>query len=568
MKKILSLIMAVAMLLSVAFVAPVFAEEETELPETATNIIWNDTEDLELSEDTLYKGYLAAEPTSLDPQRASDNYAITTMNNLYEPLVLVHNDAEGNNEFLGGGAAYWDINEEGTVYTFHLRENQWWDGQAVTAEDYAYAIRRAANPETGAPYSYLLEPIKNAVDVVEGKMDVEELGVKVIDDLTLEITLEAPAATFLQLMSNTVTLPVRKDWIEEHGESYGSEAELVMGNGPMKIKEWTHNSKITMEATDTYWNIENVFFTGADISIITDTQTAMTAFEAGEIYSVSTNLAEWREVFEAKEDVEHKQYGAPNTFFMMFNTEDPEGIFTDARVRLAFSAAIDREEINEVMWNGNNLAAMGWVAPGISVGGINYREIAPNFVEKIREDYPEPKELLDEALTDMGKEDLIDNLEVSIILGNTDQWFKDMGDYYQQVFLEILGVNVKVEQLDWPIFSDRVQKGDYQVGYMAWGSELSEPNALLKIHADGSPQVGTSWNNDEYNKLINKAQVETDEETRYELYLEAETILMTEAPVAPVVHPLVNAYFYKFYQGQDWNNFTNMGYRQGYYLAH
>lgn len=565
MRKFLSLAMAVTMLLSVAFVLPVSAEEAEKVED---KIVWNDLEGKDLAEDRVAKGFLSSEPTTLDPQRASDNVAISTMYNLYEPLVLIHDGPEGGTEFLGGGAASWDISEDGSVYTFHLRDNKWWDGQEVTAEDYAYALRRAVDPTTGCPYSYMLEPILNAKAITEGKKDVEELGIKVIDEKTLEITLEGANPTFMELMGNSVTLPVRKDWIEEHGEAYGSEAEYVMGNGPMKITEWTHNSKMVMEASENYWNIENVFFTGLEWPIITDTNTIMTAFEAGEVDQTSTNLAEWREKFESKDNVIHKQKGYPSTFFMMFNTQDPDGIFSDARVRLAFSAAIDRDEINEVMWNGNNMPAMGWVAPGISVGSINYRDTAPNFVEKIQEEYPEPKTLLDEALTDMGKEDLIDNLEVSLILGNTDQWFKDMGDYYQQVFAEKLGVKVKVEQLEWPIFSDRVEQSDYQIGYMAWGSELSEPIALLQIHANGSPQVGTGWNNDEYNKLIEEAQVEMDEQKRFDLYVAAETILMEEAPVAPVVHPLGNIYLYDYNQGGDWNDFGNMGVRQGYYLAH
>ncbi len=564
MRKTLSLLLVITMLFSIGLVVtPVLAEETED-----ASVIWNDAEGQELAEDATFKGYLTAEPTSLDPAKASDNYAITVMTNIYEPLVLLHDGPEGGTEYLGGGAKNWEVSEDGLEYTFYLRENKWWDGEPVTAEQYAYSLRRAVNPETGCPYSYLLEPIVNAAEITAGEADVDSLGVEVVDDLTLKITLNAPTATFLELMGNSVTLPVRQEIVEELGEKYGSEADLVMGNGPFQITEWTHNSKISYEKSENYWNAENVYFEKADIAIISDTQTAMTAFEAGEIYSTSTNLAEWRQVFEDKEDVLHIQRGLPSTFFMMFNTADENGIFTDARIRLAFSAAINREEINEVMWSGNNLAAQGWVAPGINVGAKVYREEAPNFVDEIRAEYPEPKLLLDEALTDLGMEDKIDNLEVSLILGGTDQWFKDLGEYYQQVFKQDLGVDLKIEQLDWPIFSDRVSNKDYQIGYMAWGSELSEPNALLKIHADGSPQVGTSWNNDEYNELIKQAQGEADDEKRFELYLAAETILMNEAPVAPVVHPMRNFYRYDFYQNVDMNSFGNMGLRQGYLLAH
>ena len=558
------------MILSVAILTlPVSAEEAEENKD-----VWNDYGDYTLREDRTYRGFLNSEPTSLDPGRASDNYSITILFNIGEPLVLLHNDKDGNAEFLAGGAT-WEISEDGTVYTFHLRDNKWWDGEPVTAEQYAYGILRTLNPETGSPYSYLLEPILNAAKYLEQgaseeeipedeKVKEEDLGVKVIDEKTLEITLEAPTATFLEVCGNPIMHALREDYIEKYAEQYGTDADKVMGNGPFKVSEWTHNNKIVLEKADTYWNAENVFYDKIEDSIMSETNTIMNAFDVGEIYSAGVSSAEWKERFAARDDIEYKEIGQPGTFFMMFNTNDPDEIFTNAKVRRAFSACLDREEINDVIWYGNFLPAMGWVAPAINVGSINYRETAPNFVEKLREDVEDPKALLDEGLTELGKEDLIDNLEVTITLGGTDQWFKDFGEYFQQVMMEELNVNLRVDQQEWTVFSSRKDQGDYQIGYMAWGSELSEPNALLLIHVDGSGQVGTQWNNEEYNELIRKAQIEQDEEKRFEIYQAAEEILMEEAPVAPVVHPVANQYYYSFVKNQDWHVFSNMGSRQGF----
>ena len=617
MKKYFALFLALTLLLTLgALNLAVKAEAETEAPveeaaaeetpaeetkeETVTEdfVEWNPTTDGEPDENQVYDTFLNSEPTSLDPARASDNYALSIMANIYEPLVLIHGDKDGNPVFTGG-AATWDVSEDGLVYTFHLRDNQWWDGQPVTAQDYEYALKRAIDPATGAPYVYLLSDILNAIQEEEAPaeeiaeeedeaateseneeetpaaeteesktenvapaFDMDKVGVKALDDKTLEITLGAPSATFLQVMAQPVSCAVRKDWIEKEGEAYGSDPDKIMGNGPFKVNEWQHNTKIVLEKADTYWNAANVLYQKVNLPILQDENTLMTAFMNKEIFSVGTTKPEWKEKFAEKEDVINVNKDDIATFFMMFNTKDE--LFKNVKVRRAFSAALDREDFNETIWFGNNKAATGWVPLTIYVGDNNYREAAGNFIDKLQQEVPDPKALLAEGLSELGMDDKIDNLEVSIILGSTDTWFRTFGEYLQSIFKEVLNVDLKIEQLDWTVFSDRVDKSDYQIGYMAWGSELVEPNAMLLIHADGSPQVGTYWDNEEYNKTVKAAASEVDPAKRLELYIKAESILMDEAPVAPVVHSMINSYRYDFIKNVDDCVWSNIGYRIGY----
>lgn len=621
MKKYFALFLALTLLLTLGSLnLAVKAEAETEAPveeaaaeetpaeETKEEMVtedfveWNPTADGEPDENQVYDTFLSSEPTSLDPARASDNYALSIMANIYEPLVLIHGDKDGNPVFTGG-AATWDVSEDGLVYTFHLRDNQWWDGQPVTAQDYEYALKRAIDPATGAPYVYLLSDILNAIQEEEAPaeeiaeeekseedeaateaeneeetpaaeteetmtenvapaFDMDKVGVKALDDKTLEITLGAPSATFLQVMAQPVACAVRKDWIEKEGEAYGSDPDKIMGNGPFKVNEWQHNTKIVLEKADTYWNAANVLYQKVNLPILQDENTLMTAFMNKEIFSVGTTKPEWKEKFAEKEDVINVNKDDIATFFMMFNTKDE--LFKNVKVRRAFSAALDREDFNETIWFGNNKAATGWVPLTIYVGDNNYREAAGNFIDKLQQEVPDPKALLAEGLSELGMDDKIDNLEVSIILGSTDTWFRTFGEYLQSIFKEVLNVDLKIEQLDWTVFSDRVDKSDYQIGYMAWGSELVEPNAMLLIHADGSPQVGTYWDNEEYNKTVKAAASEVDPAKRLELYIKAESILMDEAPVAPVVHSMINSYRYDFIKNVDDCVWSNIGYRIGY----
>lgn len=570
MKKYLIALITVTLLISV-LALPVLAEESTTEAETAAaentdalpNDVWTDLDGETPDEEQVFQSWLNSEPTTLDPTLASDNYALGAMVNLYEPLVLVRNSKDGATEYIPGGAT-WEISEDNTVYTFHLHDNKWWDGEPVSAENYAYSLRRAVAPETGAPYSYLLEPIKNAKKITAGEEGVtmDDLGVKVIDEKTLEVTLEAPTATALAMLSQSVTYPLRQDKVEEWGEKYGTDADKVMGCGPFKITEWTHNTSLSFEKADSYWNAANVYFTKISMPIMTEVPTIMSAFESGEIDTVSTAEAEWRERFDAREDMNSYEILQPSNNFFLFNTKDE--VFSNVKVRRAFAAALDREDTNNVIWNGTNILARGWLTGGLYVGDIDYAKEAPNYIEQLNEEVPDPKALLAEGLTELGMEDKIDNLEVNLTFGVTSQWFRTFGEYLQQVWNGALGVKLNVEQVDWPIFSDRVSAGDYQIGFMGWGSELPEPNALMLIHTDGSPQVGDGWNNDEFNKLVSEAQVEPDQQKRFELYVQAEKILMDEAPVTPVVNFVTKYYQYNYLKGMDDNFFGNMGARQGF----
>ena len=205
-----------------------------------------------------YNTYLATEPSTLDTIKGNDMYGWEINKNTLEPLTrLVEKD--GKQEREGAGAESWEPNEDGTVWTFKLRDNKWSDGQAVTAADYAYGITRTLDPDAGSPNSFFTAPfIKNGQKVVNGEVGVEELGVKAVDDKTLEITLEAPTPYFMSITDTRACYPVRQDIAEKYGETYGSELESLIFNGPFKVDSWTHNSEITLVKNDQYWDKDNV----------------------------------------------------------------------------------------------------------------------------------------------------------------------------------------------------------------------------------------------------------------------------------------------------------------------
>ena len=184
-----------------------------------------------------YNTYLDTDPTTLDPVKGNDTYSMGILRNIMEPLTRLEEDGD-KQERKGAGAESWESNDDGTVWTFHLRDNKWSDGEPVKAEDYVYGMKQTLNPDAGSPNAFYITCIKNGEAIYNGEKDVSELGVKAVDDKTLEITLEYPVPYFLSLTDTRAMLPVRQDLVEKYGESYGANAESMVGCGPFKITNW------------------------------------------------------------------------------------------------------------------------------------------------------------------------------------------------------------------------------------------------------------------------------------------------------------------------------------------
>lgn len=221
------------------------------------------------------------EPQSIDPTLNSAIDGSMYIIHAFEGLA--QKDKEG--KIVGGVAESWDISENGTKYVFHIRSNaKWSDGKPVVADDFVYSWRRAADPKTAANYSYQMEPLKNAKKITAGEMPVESLGVKAIDDNTLEVTLEAPTPYFDQLMAYPVYFPLRKDIIEANPDTWTMSADTYIGNGPFKMTEREIDSKIVMEVNTNYWN-RSIIVPKKLIFILMDNPTSVVAgIKDGSIY--------------------------------------------------------------------------------------------------------------------------------------------------------------------------------------------------------------------------------------------------------------------------------------------
>ena len=275
----------------------------------------------QLDAEQYYNTYLSSDPTTLDSVKGNDTYSWSILLNIMEPLTRL-DEQDGENVRVAAGAESWESNDDGTVWTFHLNDNKWSDGEPVTAGDYVYGIQRTLNPDSGSVNSYLITCIKNGEAVNNGEMSVDQLGVRAVDDKTLEITLEQPTPYFLSLTDTRAMLPQRQDIVEQYGDTYGAEASNIVCNGPFKIESWTHNSEIVVTKNDEYWDADNVYLDKVTWQIIQEETTVFNSFDSGSLDTCSSGTPEWIDRFSEKDGVESYEYENTTVRYHFYNTQD------------------------------------------------------------------------------------------------------------------------------------------------------------------------------------------------------------------------------------------------------
>ena len=509
-----------------------------------------------------YNTYMSADPTSMDISRISDSYSSGVVNNVMESIVRM-GEKDGNYVIIPGDAQTWESNAEGTVWTFHLGNNTWSDGQPVTAHDYVYSLRRSANPETGCPNEYFLLPVAGYNEVRDGA-PLETLGVKALDDKTLEVTLSYPVPSFLEMCCGTVYYPQRQDIVEKYGEQYGSEPEYTVFNGAYSLTSWVHNSSLTLEKRADYWNAAEVQIENVTVNILGDASTAYTMYEAGQLDYVGTSTAEWVQKFLAREDTDYVKTYSASVNYAFYNTKD--ALFQNANIRRAFNMAVDRADLNEVTFGGRSNPATGWVTGAMAVGSTNYREYAGDMIQAMYDDANAnnmtAKDYLLKGMEELGLGNDPATLDITFSLAGTDEWFRTYGEYLQQTYNTALGIDLKISFSEWGIFSSNLSTGNYQIGYMGWGAYYNDPYDVLSLFMTENDAISTGWSNAEYDALVLAAQSEMDEAKRLELYKQAESILLLEEFVVnPILFPSSNSFYKNYVVGYATLAFSSGGYQ-------
>jgi oligopeptide transport system substrate-binding protein len=472
-----------------------------------------------------------AEPPTLDPGLAEDVVSIEVITQLFEGLVAF--DDKGT--IRGLGAEKWDVSQDGLIYTFTLRQGpKWSDGKPVTAQDYVWAWQRNVDPKTASPYANTLFPVKNAEAINEGNMEPSTLGVQARDDRTLVVTLEKPAAYFLRLASTWTLMPLRQDVIDKSGDKW-TEPQNIVTNGLFKLREWRHDTQIVLERNDDYWG-QKPTLQRATYRLFPEggSDQVLAAYEAGEVDTFGTGASFElppnqvdRVMADPKLKSELKTFDQSATNFISVNTRREH--LKDPRVRMALGQALDRTQIvNQV------LKRPGEPAYTLQPKGIVGRK--PELWPK--DDLPAAKKLLADAGFPDGR-----GFPAITFTYNTSAQWKPLAEYLQQRWKETLGIDVKLDSMEFAVFlkwrreEDWTQRGDLFRG--GWFSDYEDPNNWYNVLWDSASDplaFNLGWKNDQYDRLVRQAAGELDQGRRESLYGQAEEILAKEYPAIPTFH--------------------------------
>ncbi|MEE4184926.1 MAG: peptide ABC transporter substrate-binding protein [Gammaproteobacteria bacterium] len=471
------------------------------------------------AEQVLHKAN-ETEPQTLDPHRAQGVSDSNILRDLYEPLVMEAPDGT----LIPGAAERWSLSDDGRVYTFWLRsEGRWSNGDPVTADDWVFSLRRAVDPATLSIYSSILYPIRNAEAINKGELPPEQLGVRALDPLTLEITLENPTPFFLGLLNHSMAYAVHPPSVREYGDKFARPGKLI-GNGAYRLKDWVVQSHVELERNQAYREnsqtiIDNVFYYA-----IENSDAVFARYRADEL-DFTTNIP-LRQLDYIKATLPNDFVASPylGSYYYGLNVTRPP--FKDAPgLRRALAMAVDREIITGKLSGAGELPAYGWVPP---VQG--YTQQSPEWAGWTREQrHAEAQRLY--AAAGFGP----DNPLVLEILYNTSQEHKRLAIAISAMWKQVLGVETRLLNQEWKVFlQTRALRAETEVFRSGWIGDYNDANTFADLLHSANPQNDSGWANARYDELLELAAVEIDAQQRARYLEEAERILLAEQPIIPL----------------------------------
>lgn len=467
------------------------------------------------------------EPTGLNTLTSTYSIEFSLFKHMYENLVSLDDD----DNTVPGAAESWDYDEDTLTYTFHLRKDGvWTNGDPVTAKDFEFAWSQALNPDVASDYAYFLYFIKNAEKYFNGEVTWDEVGVKVVDDYTLEVTLEQPTPYALFLFSFGTLAPINQRFYEAVGaDLYSTEAQYFCTNGPFALTEWSHNDKIVMQKNDAWHGAADVEVEEIDWKIITDANAALSSFLAGDLDMVGLGTGELiKQATAAGATIQ--SYTDGTSFYIYFNNNDQ--YLSNVNLRRALFNAIDEQKEIDTVWQNDNEPMTSFTAPGVSAtDGTSFAGKVGELYAPSR-DQEKAKEYLATALSELGC--TVDDLSahLSIDCGDSATSIAE-ASFYQEQWRQVLGIEVTVNSMITKQGSQNRKTGNYVMSVTGWGPDYNDPNTFLDLWVTDGGNNQTGFSNERYDELIDLASKETDLEKRESYFIECEQIIADQLPIGP-----------------------------------
>lgn len=485
------------------------------------------------------------EPQSLDTNSVYDSSTATIIGAVQEGLVRVKNTG-GADELVAAGAEKWETSSDGLTWTFHLREYKWSDGKPVTAQHFVDSVIRLLEKSNAFPYAFFAYDIKNAHAYNLGNAKAEDVGVKAIDDKTLQFTLEKPVSAFLAKIAYPVFNPIRLDVIKAGGENWATDITKQVYCGPYKIKEWVRDNSITLVKNPDYWDAKNVSIETVNMNDIPEFATQAQLFETQQLDvtgSTQEYIAKWTQA--AKEGKWQGFAGdTPSTAYLAFNqkTGGLSGLMGNAKIRKAISVAFDREELVSVIY-GRYSPAYGYVSKSLSIGKDEYRKVVEEPLKadaaKYKNNTVEIQKLLHEGLKELGKDTAnLKDIKLIFITTGTDALSKQRQEWWKQQLEKNLGITIEMKVYgDTKIYNQDRKAFKFDLCFLAWNGDYNDPMTFLDMWESTNENNYAGYNSPEYDGLLKSLSNINDTAKRLDVYKKLENMLIQQdAAIAPVYY--------------------------------
>ena len=469
---------------------------------------------------------------NLDSSDADDGCSFTAMHAVIDGLMKT--DKKGN--IINGVASSSEVSDDGLTHTYKIRKDaKWANGDDVTANDFVYAWHRIFQKKGQYYYMFcdgiasivgaqeMSDKIDNEEDITDA--DLDAMGVKAVDDKTLEVTTTTRVSFFDELMSFPCFYPINEKFCEKQGDKYGKSAKTILGNGAFTMTNWEPGSVAEFEKNDKYYDAKTVKIDKLVMKLVQDPKVAAQAFEAGEtdFAPINSDLVD-----KYKKDDSFKQINEGYLFYISVNFQNSD--LANLNVRKAISLAINREDLCENVLKDGSQVAGGFIPSGLATSpdGVDFRKDSGNFTSY---DKKKAQESLDEGLKELGK----DQITLRITYGTDESPMDVFATYLQNALSKLDGIKVEmVATTKQDRIYNKQKNGDYDLATTRWGPDYGDPTTYLTMGISTNGNNYGKYTNSELDALMDKVANESDVNTRWQEMIDAEKIMMDDLCYIPV----------------------------------
>ncbi|MDF2556193.1 MAG: peptide transporter substrate-binding protein [Bacillales bacterium] len=471
-----------------------------------------------------------SEIPTLDPSLATDQVSFLVMTNTMEGLYRLGE----KDKIMPGLAKSEEVSADGKTWTFKLRDAKWSNGDKIVAADFVYAWQRAVDPKTASEYAYMLYPILNGEEVNNSGKPVTDLGVKAIDELTLEVKLANATPYFKSLLSFPTFFPQQQKFVEAQGDKYGAEFNSALYNGPFVLTSWEHEVGWTYEKNPNYWDKDTVKLTNINVKVVKDNNTAVSLYDTGAIDRTGL-IAEQVPKYKDREDFARLK--ATSVYFLRLNQKNPA--LANVDVRKAINMAYDKTSLCDVLLNNGSMPA-NYLVPSeflYDKKGKDFRDANGDMnaynVKKAQEHWTAAKAAL-------GKD------AITLKLLNFDsESAKKVGEYFKEELQKNLpGLTIEITSMPFAQKLELESKMDYDISFSGWGPDYADPMTFLDMFVTNGGHNQMGFSNKAYDDIIKAANTTLleDLDKRWTELQKAEKILIEEEQAISPVYQKGSAY--------------------------